>query len=286
MSCNFSLIYYNRCRIKDIKRILPHLLIALFLASFRTLSSSELPTQISLLTLEELHAIGQKIWNNECRGTNRGLTSWNLREEFASMGIGHFIWYPEGGIETFRETFPLFIDFAKARGERLPSILLKNKHCPWKTREAFYEDIDSSKMQAIRDFLSSTFHLQAAFILERFRESLQRILKSLKPPEKQLFLSRIHTLASTPEGIYALADYVNFKGEGLSPNERYQGEGWGLMQVVLGMKGESTNPKEALKEFIRSAKDTLENRVRHSPKERAEERWLKGWENRLDTYSQ
>jgi len=39
-------------------------------------------------------AIGRKIWQNECAGTVEGLTSWNKGEDFASLGIGHFIWYP------------------------------------------------------------------------------------------------------------------------------------------------------------------------------------------------
>jgi hypothetical protein len=40
--------------------------------------------------------IGKRIWRNECGGTISGLTSWNAGENFASLGIGHFIWYPKG----------------------------------------------------------------------------------------------------------------------------------------------------------------------------------------------
>ena len=29
-----------------------------------------------------------------------------------------------------------------------------------------------------------------------------------------------------------MIDYVNFKGDGLKPTERYKGEGWGLLQVL------------------------------------------------------
>ena len=44
----------------------------------------------------ELDRIGKRIWQNECGGTADGLTSWNAGENFASLGIGHFIWYPKG----------------------------------------------------------------------------------------------------------------------------------------------------------------------------------------------
>src|SRR4051794_39519410 len=53
----------------------------------------------------EAKRIGQKIWQNECNGTISGLTSWNAGEDFASLGIGHFIWYPEGRRGPFEESF-------------------------------------------------------------------------------------------------------------------------------------------------------------------------------------
>jgi hypothetical protein len=39
--------------------------------------------------------IGRRIWKNECGATVNGLTAWNAGE-VASLGIAHFIWYPEG----------------------------------------------------------------------------------------------------------------------------------------------------------------------------------------------
>ena len=38
--------------------------------------------------------IGRRVWENESGGTLQGLTHWGYGEEFASLGIGHFIWYP------------------------------------------------------------------------------------------------------------------------------------------------------------------------------------------------
>src|SRR5213078_1952230 len=86
---------------------------------------------------------------------------------------------------------------------------------------------------------------------------------------------------SSPQGCYALVDYVNFKGEGALATERYQGHGWGLLQVLENMHG----TQSALDEFAASAKTTLRRRVANSPPERGEARWLPGWLARVDGYA-
>ena len=48
------------------------------------------------LSHQEAMRVGRKIWQNECDGSVAGLTSWNAGENFASLGIGHFICYPPG----------------------------------------------------------------------------------------------------------------------------------------------------------------------------------------------
>jgi hypothetical protein len=58
------------------------------------------------LSQTQLQRVGQRIWQNECAGTVAGLTSWNAGEDFASLGIGHFIWYPAGKRGPFEESFP------------------------------------------------------------------------------------------------------------------------------------------------------------------------------------
>ncbi|MBI2362984.1 MAG: hypothetical protein HYV15_06350 [Elusimicrobia bacterium] len=78
-------------------------------------------------------------------------------------------------------------------------------------------------------------------------------------------------------------DYVNFKGEGISPSERYQGEGWGLLQVLSGM-ADSPSGAPAVAEFSAAARRVLERRVQLSPPARGESRWLPGWRKRTLTY--
>ena len=76
-------------------------------------------------------------------------------------------------------------------------------------------------------------------------------------------------------------DYVNFKGEGTLESERYNSQGWGLLQVLQNM---DYKEKDRFKAFQESAKDMLSRRIKNSPKERGEERWRIGWNKRLDTY--
>jgi hypothetical protein len=78
---------------------------------------------------------------------------------------------------------------------------------------------------------------------------------------------------------------VNFKGEGVLATERYAGEGWGLLQVLEGMSQEG-NGRAAVKSFAESARKVLTRRVRNSPPERHESRWLPGWLARINTYAQ
>jgi hypothetical protein len=87
--------------------------------------------------------------------------------------------------------------------------------------------------------------------------------------------------AEPPYGLYALIDYVHFKGEGTKDSERYQGEGWGLLQVLQRMPAASATP---LPDFVASARDVLAKRVALAPSARNEQRWLNGWHARLATY--
>ena len=90
-------------------------------------------------------------------------------------------------------------------------------------------------------------------------------------------------VATTPQGTYALVDYVNFKGEGVSPSERYQGEGWGLLQVLETLQ-QTRNDGALMPQFAEAARTVLARRVANAPAERGEQRWLDGWNKRTRTY--
>jgi len=111
------------------------------------------------------------------------------------------------------------------------------------------------------------------------------MLDEAAPAERANVRRQFERVASTAHGCYALVDYVNFKGEGVLHTERYNGQGWGLLQVLEQMHG-TDNGKTAAREFSNSAAAILRRRVQNSPPERHEARWLPGWLNRVRSYSE
>jgi hypothetical protein len=235
------------------------------------------------LSPAETRRIGNRIWQNECGGTVAGLTSWNTGENFASLGIGHFIWYPKGERGPFDESFPKFVEFAGSRQTKLPAVLLAKDGCPWKSRAEFYQASQSPALKELRAFLARTIDLQAEFLVNRLRDALPKMLAESGAADQPRIRQQFDRVAGTAMGSYALVDYVNFKGEGVLATERYAGQGWGLLQVLEGMTQDRTG-RAAVKSFADSAKTVLKNRVRNSPPERNEARWLPGWLKRVDTY--
>ncbi len=239
--------------------------------------------QLIQLAQEEAAEIGQQIWQNESSGQIEGLTTWNQGEHFASLGIGHFIWYPQGEEEKFTETFPELLEFMQAQGVILPDWLPNTPDCPWQTRQDFLNQQYSDKMVSLRTLMKNTVPLQVQFIIRRLEMALPKILETLPTEEQRAHVrQQFYRVAKTPKGIYALIDYVHFKGEGIKPSERYQGEGWGLLQVLQQMSGEAA--EHAIKEFADAAEFILKRRIRNAPPERNEVRWLRGWQNRIETY--
>src|SRR3954467_14722896 len=101
------------------------------------------------LSETELDAIGRRVWQNECGGTREGLTSWNSGESFASLGIGHFIWYPRGQTGPFEESFPKLPTFLLANGLVLPGWLNPGIPCPWPPRQEFQAALREPKLEEL-----------------------------------------------------------------------------------------------------------------------------------------
>ena len=139
-------------------------------------------------------------------------------------------------------------------------------------------------MTELRNFLAKSIDLQTDFLVQRLQQALPKMLAAAPAAERAKIERQFARVASTPQGCYALVDYVNFKGEGLLDSERYHGQGWGLFQVLQGMTG-SENGAGAAQEFARSARATLTRRVQNSPPERNESRWLPGWLQRVNSYT-
>ena len=233
-----------------------------------------------------LELIGQKIYNNETGGDVNNLIFWSTNEGFSSLGVGHFIWYPEGKIQRFKQTFPDMIRYLKSNGSDVPDWLLQQIEVGslWNSREELEQARGGEKFQALQKLLIDTSGLQVSFLFQRLDKALPRILTALNPNNHELITRRFNRLKTTPGGLYPLVDYVNFKGEGSVPAEGYKGEGWGLLQVLEAMEDTPVGP-EALAAFSSAADKVLTRRVNNSPPERNEQRWLPGWRVRLMTYS-
>lgn len=223
--------------------------------------------------------IGKRIWKNECAGTVSGLTSWNKGEDFASLGIGHFIWYHSGSKGPFEESFPKLAAYLASHGKKVPDWM--RGPCPWTSRAQFVADSESPRMVQLRTLLKDTIADQARFAALRMEQSLPKMLSAAPAGEREKIKQNFYRVAAQPLGLYALMDYVNFKGEGTSPTERYNNQGWGLLQVLEAMP--TSGP--ALKQFSQAADQVLTRRVKNSPPARNESKWLPGWRNRTNTYA-
>ena len=186
----------------------------------------------------DVKGLGKRIWANECAGSVQGLVSWNAGENFPSLGIGHFIWYPAGVQGPFDESLPRFVAYARSRGVQVPAYF--NGAAPWSTKAAFEAD-RSGLANRMRQWLAAHVELQTQFIILRSRAALTK------------------------------------------STERYNGYGWGLLQVLEEMRG-TPQGRAATAEFSRAASAVMRRRVANAPAARGEQRWLPGWLNRCKTY--
>jgi len=264
-----------------LNRYLACLLLSLALPAFSQPEVAPLPA------LDASHAawVGERIFANECNSQVRCLTSWNAGEDFPSLGIGHFIWYREGQREAFVESFPQLLAFYREQGMALPAWIdsLPEADSPWQNRQQFLEAMDSEPMLELREFLNNTREVQVAFIIQRMEASLPALLAASSRPNQIEALFR-EIAAEQPLGPYALIDYVNFKGEGIAPGERYAGQGWGLLQVLEYML-DHPDEQPLMDRFAQAAGAVLIRRIANAPPERGEQRWQNGWLNRVQTYS-
>ncbi len=144
-------------------------------------------------------------------------------------------------------------------------------------------------MTELRAFLRNTMDAQAQFLILRAQQALPKILATISSAgNKERIQRQFDRVARASTALYPIVDYVNFKGEGISPSETFLNpqsgapEGWGLKQVLAIMTG-ITVGQPALDEFSNAAKQILRRRIQNNPTDAASE---KGWFVRCDTYRQ
>lgn len=234
--------------------------------------------------------VGRQVWLNETGGKHDAITAWNASEDFPSLGIGHFIWFPQGLDTRFKESFPAVLEFLRSRGARPPAWLDKSPvpPSPWSSRTQFMREFNSPKMVSLRKFLLDTVDLQAQYLAVRVNEALPKILAALPDPKDRDHVRRQfnRVVAASPD-LYPLIDYVNFKGEGIDARETFpnrktgEPEGWGLKDVLLAMEGTSTDRNEVLGQFADAARLILKRRIANNPRDK---NWQRGWLARVETY--
>jgi hypothetical protein len=257
--------------------------------SFLLYSVVVVSAPLKLTAIQEQY-IATKVWTNEGAGLDKYLVHWNDGEDFASLGIGHFIWFPAGHTEKFREVFPMVLCFMEEQKTVMPIWLNSKTPFPWNSKKEFFDAKARNDKQYIElfDFIKSTTNAQASFLANRLNLALPMMLATINDKKqaniiKDRFNSILYNKNGTinEHGLYILIDYVNFKGEGTLESERYNNQGWGLLQVLENMDYKNQNKFLA---FSNSAKAMLSRRIANSPKLRGEERWRIGWNKRLDTY--
>ena len=243
-----------------------------------------------VLPTDVANKVGHKIWINETRGDRNAITSWNANEEFASLGIGHFIWFPAGKKAPFYESFPRMLEFLRQQNARLPPWLDRTPipPCPWVSRTDFIKNFNSPQMTQLRKFLLDTVAEQTQFLVMRAQSAIDKILDSTpESNEREHIITQLTRIVQASKDLYPLIDYVNFKGEGTDPaetaldKETGERQGWGLKQVLLKMNGTANEPMAVLAEFADAAQFVLLQRIRNIPANRI---WEVGWLCRVETY--
>ncbi len=233
--------------------------------------------------------IAARIFENETNGQTKHLTFWGAGEDFPSLGIGHFIWFPVGVDAPFDETFPAMLDYVSERSSEcvaLPEWLQERPvpDAPWSDKLSFDAAQESESVASLRQWLASTAPQQARFIVASFQKRWNAL--ELDSGDKKELTDILQALLSTSQGLFAVIDYYNFKGLGSNPRERYANEGWGLVQVLTDIAADANTETPLVETFSQAAANRLQLRVANAPPERNEARWLEGWHRRIAAYTQ
>jgi len=260
------------------------LLVALAAASCGK-EQAQRPLEMPDLRAADYYWIASRILDNETGGKLEYLAHWNDGEDFPSMGIGHFIWFPEGVDAPFDESFPTMLEYVKGEVDEcapVPAWLAGDEvpDAPWPDKASFNAEGDSDRISSLREWLAKTAPEQSRYIVANFAARWN----ALELDNKDVLTGILQRLLSTPRGLFAVIDYSNFKGIGSNPRERYAGEGWGLVQVLSDIDP-SVSDAQLVERFSEAAADRLALRVANSPAERNEARWLPGWRQRTASYN-
>ncbi len=169
--------------------------------------------------------IVNRVWQNETGANRENYIFWNPEEAFPSLGIGHFIWYPNGVKLDFPDVFPQFVQYVQLK--RASAVVPEVQgSCPWQSRAEFLNAKGGTVYSKIMAFLDQVVDLQKMYIVHAWQKGMSQVLTVSQ--RVSFVRNQILRLSQTQLGLYAMVDYVNFKGDGLSHS-------WGIMQVLEEM---------------------------------------------------
>ncbi len=236
------------------------------------------------LSTHDKKRIGEQIWLNETNKREEYLVYWSLNESFPSLGIGHFIWYPKGHKSPYTQQFPLLIEHFKKNGIVLPERLKNNYNegAPWQSREEFLQD-EQRRTELIK-LLLSTIDLQISFIINQFEAQLPLLIQAAPKEQQEKLNAYVTLMFLSTLGIYALIDYLHFKGNGLNPQEEVNGQRWGLLQAMLNLPDNLTQDN-ITKAFAISTAEILLRLIKNSTPTYSRITFLPGWMKRVHSYA-
>ncbi|MBX9742927.1 MAG: hypothetical protein K2W99_05270 [Chthoniobacterales bacterium] len=259
---------------------------------------------------DALSDLGNRLWTTY--SPEKKVVIWDERG-FACIGIAQCLWNPVGTTSSFGEDWPATARFLKNHGIAIEEWMLGP--CPWSTEKEFNDALQNDpRLQRLITLLSTPAAIteQAHCIVENFKQAFSpisesSILKNLPPGEAKLLAAYFWAVSHCygdnckPLGLFALIDYVHYKGEGLGGG--YNTQSWGLQRVLWNMQNvdpEFVHTHTALETFIVSAKQVLEERITNYRIERDrnntpvtndkpnanfdEAQYRKLWHDHLDAY--
>lgn len=217
----------------------------------------------------EIARVTANLLNNEtgCKAGN--MMEWDSKagEFFPSIGLPHVVGFPVGARKVVDESFPRFWQYLQQNYKgttRWPDLKLVGESVPWKTKKEFETD---PVVKDLNRFLldPDVMELQGQFAVQRATSSIGAILaaNSLDPNPRVRtgeLCSRFKNLLKTPQGLQAIVDYVNWKGEGIHYSEQTDTKHirWGLKQVLENIG--TVDPKNAHLQFADAASRALAER--------------------------
>ena len=228
----------------------------------------------------QANSIGLKVAQNEGVRNRLDQLSWPDDARFSSFGIAHLPWYPQAENNSALSFNGFLLYWSKSQA--LPDWLIEVYYPPWNSKEDYLSTKHDVFQRKLSYFLQDNISAQTQYLIANLEARLPKMLQEVKNPFARMHVyENFYHVSMQQNGVYALLDYYVFKGEGISPEERYNNQGWGLLQVLENMQGSSDDLIDA---FVSSADVILTRRIVNAPSN--EKKQLVAWRKRVQTYGE